>query len=267
MSKIDLLRAWASHNKPDIITVSETWLHSGISNNDVEMDGYLLYRVDRGSRGGGVVTYVCSNLCSQHSTPKIGPIDFECVFVNIILHVNKLLTIGNIYRPPSAPSGSMKNILSTLSSLEKNNECIILGDFNSNWLDRSSVGDRDLISSVNLSQLINKPTRVNLQSSTLIDWILVTNPERILSSGVMSDCLSDHSVIYCVWKIKMYKAHPKDITFRQCKYFDVNLFNDDMGNINWQRLSLIPTVNDAWDFFYSEVMKVINKHAHLKQSE
>lgn len=62
----------------------------------------------------------------------------------------------------------------------------------------------------------------------------------------------------------MYKVHPKDITFRQCEYFDVNLFNDDMGNINWQRLSLIPTVNDAWDFFYSEVMNVINKHAPLK---
>ena len=62
----------------------------------------------------------------------------------------------------------------------------------------------------------------------------------------------------------MSKAHPKDITFRQCKYFDVDLFNDDMGNINWERLLLIPTVNDAWDFFYSEVMNVINKHAPLK---
>jgi len=37
MSKIDLLRAWASHNKPDIITVTETWLHSAISNNNVEI--------------------------------------------------------------------------------------------------------------------------------------------------------------------------------------------------------------------------------------
>jgi len=37
MSKIDLLRAWASHHKPDIIIVTETWLHSAISNNNVEI--------------------------------------------------------------------------------------------------------------------------------------------------------------------------------------------------------------------------------------
>lgn len=62
---MDLLKAWVSYNKPSVITLSETWLHDGISNNEIHLDDYVLYRADRGSRGGGVATYVSSNLSSK----------------------------------------------------------------------------------------------------------------------------------------------------------------------------------------------------------
>lgn len=123
--------------------------------------------------------------------PNIQPFNFECLFIKVTRHTNKKLIIGNIYRPPSAPSDSTMFILSTINSFEKHFELFILGHFNSNWLDRFSVNDRNLFGSVNLTQLIKEPTRVNHRSSSLLDWILVTNPERIINSGVMSDCLSD----------------------------------------------------------------------------
>ncbi len=118
------------------------------------MDNFVLYRADRASRGGGVAIYVASNLVTQCLIPNVEPVNFECLFVNIILQDNKHLTIGNIYRPPSAPTDSTKCILSTINSLERHNEMIILGDFNSKWLDCSTSNDRNLINSVNLTQLI-----------------------------------------------------------------------------------------------------------------
>lgn len=56
--KIDLLRAWLTYNNPHIITLSETWLHSEISYDEIKLDNYVLFRKDRGSRGGGLLTYV-----------------------------------------------------------------------------------------------------------------------------------------------------------------------------------------------------------------
>lgn len=99
-------------------------------------------------------------------------------------------------------------ILSTINSLGRHNELIILGDFNSYWLHCSSHKDRNLFDSVHLTQLINEPTRVDHRSSSLLNWILVSNPDRIVKSGVMSDCLSDHSILFCVWKIKVPRSPP-----------------------------------------------------------
>ncbi len=109
--KIDLLRAWVTLYQPQVISISETWLHNNINNDEIRIDNYNLYRSDRASRGGGVVTYVSVNLLSECATPTVDPVNFESLFVNIMLHDNKHLTIGTIYRPPSAPSDSANCIL------------------------------------------------------------------------------------------------------------------------------------------------------------
>lgn len=88
----------------------------------------------------------------------------------------------NIYRPPPVLADSLKSIFAIVSSVKKKKELLILGDFNSNWLARSSSNERNLIQSINLTQLIKEPTRRGKTLSTLIDWILVTHPDRISSS-------------------------------------------------------------------------------------
>ena len=78
---MNLLRAWLVYNKPSVITLSETWLNSNISDNEIKLDNYVLYRADRGARGGGVVTYVSSYLFSELVIPNEKPMYFECLFV------------------------------------------------------------------------------------------------------------------------------------------------------------------------------------------
>ena len=261
--KIDLLRAWVTYNKPNVITVSETWLTNAIKDNDVQINDYVLYRADRGTRAGGVATYVSSNLCSELVIPNEKPLHFECLFIKIIFHANKHLIIGNIYRPPDAPAESTQCILSTINSIDHLNEIIILGDFNRNYLDRSSAKDRNLFNSANLTQLITEPTRVDPVhlSKSLLDWILVSHPDRIIKSGVLSDCFSDHSIIFCVWKIKLPRLPPKFIKVRQFKNMNNESFICDLIAINWNRFQLIPSVEDAWNFLYTELNKVIDRHA------
>ena len=98
--KIDLLRSWVAQHNPNIITLSETWLNSNISDNEIKLENYVLYRADRGSRGGGVATYVSSNLTAELITPTVKPTHFECLFVKIIFHQNKYITVGNYIDHP-----------------------------------------------------------------------------------------------------------------------------------------------------------------------
>ena len=119
-------------------------------------------------------------------------------FCQLIFHKNKHLTIGNIYRPPNAHSESTDCILSTINSLDRPGEMIVPGDFNKNWLERVSLKDKNVFSSINLTQIMTEPTRVDRTSSTLLDWILVTRPDRIIKSGVLPYSLSDHSIIFCL---------------------------------------------------------------------
>ena len=78
-----------------------------------------------------------------------------------------------------------------------------------------------LFSSINLTQIITEPTTVDRTSSTLLDWILVTRPDRIIKSGVLPDSLSDHSIIFCVWKIKVPHLPPKCIKVKKIKNINV----------------------------------------------
>ena len=263
-SKIDDLRVWATTYKPHVITLSETMLDSTISDMQIWLDDYVLYRSDRIRGGGGVATYVISSLKSQLIIPQIDPVYFECLFVKLILHENKHLIIGNFYRPPSAPVESIRSILSTINSLNCPMEVIFLGDFNWNWLPRFSSNEKQLFDSLNLTQLITEPTRVTETTSTLLDLIFVSHPERIANSGVLSDCFSDHSGVFCIWKIKIPRLPPKYINMRQCRNLNTENFIQDVVAVDWNRFQLIPNVEDAWNYLVSEFVRVIDKHAPWK---
>lgn len=107
--KTDLLRAWVTLYKPNIITISETWLHNNITDDKIEIDNFVLSRAHRASRGGGVALYIAEHIISECVIPNVEPVNFECLFINIILHDNKHLTIGNIYRPNSTPAFQLVN--------------------------------------------------------------------------------------------------------------------------------------------------------------
>lgn len=44
------------------MVISETWLKKSISNHDIAIEGYNVFRTNRKSKGGGVAMYIKSNL-------------------------------------------------------------------------------------------------------------------------------------------------------------------------------------------------------------
>ena len=59
LNKIDELSSVAEINDPDLICISESWLDSSISDGIISIgSNYIPYRKDRGTPGGGLITYV-----------------------------------------------------------------------------------------------------------------------------------------------------------------------------------------------------------------
>ncbi len=60
--------------------------------------------------------YVSIGLVSKLVIPSVDPLNCECIF-KVILHLNKCIIIGSIYRPPSSPVESFNCLISTINSI------------------------------------------------------------------------------------------------------------------------------------------------------
>lgn len=72
--KVDELSVFLHNFSIDVITCSETWLHEGIEDACLIIPNYNLFRQDRltltddnrPKRGGGLLTYICSDYTVDH---------------------------------------------------------------------------------------------------------------------------------------------------------------------------------------------------------
>ena len=70
----------------DVIGLTETWLDGRVSDNDISMNGYTLYRHDRrGNNHGGICVYAKSTIYSKRRT-DLELLDLECIWLE--LHCN-----------------------------------------------------------------------------------------------------------------------------------------------------------------------------------
>lgn len=269
VKKIDNIRILLNRAKIDVLTISESKLCNDISDAEIKIPNFKLYRLDRDRHGGGVAIYCSENLSSfDHS--KLSNKEFESLWIKIKLKQSKPIHICSTYRSPSIdkPLEHTKNLCSYLKSclnkLPKGAEVICIGDFNINWLQCNGLTSlmKDFARSSNLSQLIESPTRITEHSSTLIDLIF-SNSRSITKSGSAYFGLSDHNLIYCIKNCVKPKLSPKFISYRKFKNFDRNKFVNDLLNADWAPFFNSTDVNDATKIFNSIVSEISNKHAPI----
>lgn len=54
LPKMDMVKIWVKSTDADVVIISETWLTKSITNEDINIYGYNVYRTDRPKKGGGV---------------------------------------------------------------------------------------------------------------------------------------------------------------------------------------------------------------------
>ena len=114
-----------------------------------------------------------------------------------------------MYRPPSDPVASFDKLEKVLSYLDKEGkEIILLGDTNCDLttkqadqhIDNDTRHVTSLYELFSFNQLIKEPTRVTLDTSSIIDHIATTRARNIVKSGVHEVSMSDHYMVYCIRK-------------------------------------------------------------------
>lgn len=167
--------------------------------------------------------------------------------LKLTVHIaNRFLYALGIYRPPNSGMDLFNECETLFQRCNADNrELLLVGDLN---CDVSKVPldphTRQLIflcSLYQIDQLIDKPTRVTDTSATMTDLDLTNVKENIHASGVIHLGISDHSLIYAVWKFMLPKTNPGAREIRDYKHFDAELFVEDLSQMPWNAFIIKPS--------------------------
>jgi hypothetical protein len=100
LPKISELRHIANRTKAAVISVTETWLDSSVTNSEINIEGCNIVRRDRNRQGGGVCTYINERYAFSTKALDQPDKENESIWIDIYLPKTKPITVGTCYRPP-----------------------------------------------------------------------------------------------------------------------------------------------------------------------
>ena len=194
-----MFQATVSVLNVDVIGVTETWLTSDISDSEMQLAGYEMFRKDRdNARGGGVLLYV------KHF---LTPSEF---YTSVTFHDQvwcKIddLYIGVCYRSSNTAiveSDNNQNLLELITEVG-NKHILLMGDFNVpniDWVNHTPtpVADgytKSFVKAVEesfLTQHVTVPTREN----SVLDLIFSNEPDLVSNVDAIGNLdNSDHTML------------------------------------------------------------------------
>ena len=230
---LQLVKHTISQNKFDVLTLSETWLNSSITDLELEIPGYDLYRIDRNTKPGGEVGVYALQTYKVKVLDDISNISdsglHQLWIKNLQVRNLKSIVICAMYRPPDTPLTGFDTYLtpSLITASLRNKPIYILGDGNCDMLKpdcRGAIALTNFCNSFNLSQLVSRPTRVTKTTESLIDVIITSNPQQVIETNVMPSSISDHDLPYVVLRIKKERRKLTYMTGRSFKGYAADRF-------------------------------------------
>lgn len=260
--------------KFSIIAVSETWLDND-KISEVQIEGYELFTVNRqGKRGGGVALYVDSALhCRYIENKSIAMSNiFECVTVEIDFQTLKKLQVTCVYRTPGSSIDIFNEKIYELINLNSAKEIIVCGDFNINLLN-SSVHSKtadfiNMMYSNMLFPVISKPSRITLDTTTLIDNIFSNKIEVKIVGGLLTSDISDHLPVFAVFHSCLKSNNKTEAKYKFIRHQTAQSlvnFKQDLSEENWNQIYSMINPNDAYDTFLHRYIDLLNLNCPMKK--
>ena len=213
--------------KPHIIGITESWANNDITNAELGLEGYVMFRKDRiGRRGGGVLLYIKDTIPAYEVQLQEEADCNDAIWCNLVTGHTTVI-IGVVYRCPNITKQNNEKIHNAINEVSKG-DCIIMGDFNHGnikWDTLQSTGVEDstflcLVQDNFLTQHVLEPTR----AARVLD-IVLSSQKEFVDNVVIQEPLgsSDHNQLHFNIKIKSDKTKVKQCRrdFRKGNYKEI----------------------------------------------
>ena len=268
----DIIEHMLHEENIDILCICETWLDSSIDDKFIKISNFSVVRFDAG-RGSGVCIYIREGLsfsCMSTGVDKFEGV--EDVWVQVQLRKFPSFVIGCVYRHPKALVESFAYLSNVFSNIILRKKPIfIMGDMNDDLFIRGSNLNK-LIKDLNLKQLIDSPTRITKNTSTLLDVFITNRTDMIIKADAEPSNVADHELISAVINIRKPKHEPIMRTFRSHRNYSQNLFCSllldkahtlnailNTDNVNYQVSTFTEVFNNCLDECAPIVTKEITR--------
>ena len=248
--------------KINILMIWETKIDESFPQGKFLIDGLSSpYRLDRDSKGAGIMLYVRENIPSNFLASDNKPIESLYIVLNL---QNVKMSINCSYNPHKAEIGNHLAALNSFLDVNstKYDKNLILGDFNTEINDPKM---QTFCKMYKFKSLIKQLTCYkDRDKPSCIDFILTNVPRMFQSTCVIETGLSDfHLMTVTVMRKTLKKVRPRIINYRSFKHFSNEAFRISLE----KKLSREVYVNnnDGLERFCKITMDTLNKVAPIKR--
>ncbi len=257
-NKFDELKMVTAGNI-DVLIITETKLDHSFPTGQFYMEGFSTpFRLDRNSKGGGILIYVREDLPTKELSKHTFDNGIEGIFFELNINKHKLLLLGT-YRPPNQDKDFYFNSISKSMDLYIGNydRFLLIGDFNTVDTDQTLVDFNQLYDSKNI---VREPTCFkNINNPSTIDLIITNNSRSCWNTKAFPNGLSDfHALVVTTLNIKYDKPKPKEVVYRNWRDFDASNFKRDL-------LVVFSSGCADYDTFESMFLSTLDLHAPFKR--
>lgn len=172
-ANINQLKTNITNQQPPIILLSETRLTGDISDAELSINNYKIYRTDSISRHtGGVAAYVRNDITVKNVERFVFEMNWWLLSLTVKINEWTGIIACSYHSPSSNDNDFVTEFLNWCGGkIDNTPNCCAIGDFNIDWLNDSTAKRRlaEGTNDIGLTQIINQPTRITNNSATLID--------------------------------------------------------------------------------------------------
>ena len=200
-NKVDKFRSLIETYQPHIVIAVETWLTEEFTEKEISVDGYVFFRRDRVTHGGGIMVGFKEGIKGA-----IEWTDEEAEMMGFKVKTNEeeYFQLIAIYRPPNASEAILKKLQSRIQETRKGGRVIVAGDINLPDVKWSPGGNGDVrrpnqkivsdIMNEGYIQVVGEGTRIATSGINNILDVILVKPEELWLNTTLVEGISDHNV-------------------------------------------------------------------------
>ena len=229
LSKLTEVTLLVQESKLDILVVTGSHLDKSISDDTIKIEGVAVQRYDSDKNGGGLIYY-----------------DFY---------------------------DKLKDILDEIWIKRKN--IVLLGNFMSDLLFRGKLPEQiyygkhllKVINQFSLQNIIKTSARIEDNTETVIDLIIVSNADKILRPGTIEPAISDHKLVHAVINLRLSNPCSTIKTVHDYKSLNCEELNRTFEQAPWWIANIFDEVEETVHTFELLYRDGINEHVKTRTAK